>query len=352
MNFINCKTTPEVPLDIYTTRCQARLAPFVTEDGNTRIFRFGAKKNPGAAISRALHYFRFNLNTLWRLFRTRPGTVIYFESISAFPAFVYKRCINRRSRLFIHYHEYMTPQEYEGGMRMVKWFHRLERRLYKQASWISHTNAGRMERFVTDLEDVPIPNRHILPNYPPKSWLSDHRRSSGQTIRAVYIGSLSLDTMYTREFAGWVLGQQGRVRWDIYSFNITPEAAAFIGSLPPHLVKLHPAVNYPDIPGVLKQYDLGIILYTGHIPNWVDNAPNKLFEYLACGLDVWVPLNMTGSLPYVTRGTWPKVSAVDFTRLDRLDPVAVMDKTALTWSQPSFFCEEIYPPLWNRMVNQ
>jgi hypothetical protein len=354
MNFINCKSAaaPEALLDIYTTRCQGSLAPFVPGAVSDRIFRFGAKKSPGSAIGRAFHYLRFNASTLWRLIRTRPGAVIYFESISAFPAFVYKKFINRRSRLFLHYHEYMTPQEYEHGMRMVRAFHRLERRLYGHASWVSHTNAGRMQRFVNDLNNIPVPNRNILPNYPPKSWQSGHKKSTGRPLKVVYIGSLSLDTMYTREFATWVVAQQGRVRWDIYSQNVVPEAAAFVQTLPPHLVRLHPAVNYADIPDILKQYELGVILYTGHIPNWVDVAPNKLFEYLACGLDVWLPMNMTGSLAYVTSDTYPKVTAVDFSRLDRLDPDAVIDKTGLTYSQPAFYCEEIYRPLWNLIANK
>jgi hypothetical protein len=28
-------------------------------------------------------------------------------------------------------------------------------------------------------------------------------------------------------------------------------------------------------------------LYKGHIPNYIYNVPNKVYEYLACGLQVW-----------------------------------------------------------------
>lgn len=54
---------------------------------------------------------------------------------------------------------------------------------------------------------------------------------------------------------------------------------------------LDSGINYSDLPGVIRAYDVGVILYNGHIANYVFNAPNKLFEYLACGLDVWSPSN-------------------------------------------------------------
>ena len=37
----------------------------------------------------------------------------------------------------------------------------------------------------------------------------------------------------------------------------------------------------------MADYHIGLTLYNGHIPNFVYNVPNKVFEYLACGLDVW-----------------------------------------------------------------
>jgi len=348
MNFINCKadTGTDAALDVYATWCTAGINLFAARDANTRIFRYGAKTKPIGAFARAWHYWRFYLLTLLRLLLTRPATVIYFESISAFPACIYKLVINRKARIFIHYHEYMTPQEYAGGMRLVQLFHRLEKKIYGRASWISHTNADRMQRFVQDMDGIAIPNRHILPNYPPKSWWTPPGSSSSKPVRAVYVGSLSLDTMYTREFAAWVISRQGEIVWDIYSLNITPEAADFIRSLPGGLVNLNPGVNYDRLPQILGKYDLGVILYTGHVPNWIYNAPNKLFEYLSAGLDVWVSNVMTGSLPYVTGTTYPRVLAVDFSQLDKFDLHRALDKSGLSLSQPAWYSEEVYRPLW------
>jgi hypothetical protein len=40
------------------------------------------------------------------------------------------------------------------------------------------------------------------------------------------------------------------------------------------------------LPEELIKHDIGLVLYKGHIPNYVYNVPNKVFEYLDCGLSV------------------------------------------------------------------
>ena len=51
-------------------------------------------------------------------------------------------------------------------------------------------------------------------------------------------------------------------------------------------VKIYDEVNYFDLPKFLINYDYGVVLYKGHIPNYIYNVPNKVFEYLSCGLNV------------------------------------------------------------------
>ena len=50
-------------------------------------------------------------------------------------------------------------------------------------------------------------------------------------------------------------------------------------------------INYDNLPTTLNKYQVGVILYKGHIPNYVYNAPNKLFEYLAAFLMFGIPNN-------------------------------------------------------------
>jgi hypothetical protein len=96
---------------------------------------------------------------------------------------------------------------------------------------------------------------------------------------------------------------------------------------------------------------MGLILYKGHIPNWIDNAPNKLFEYFSSGLDVWLPFQMTGSLPYVTKGTYPRVMALDFEKMEEADLFAMTDNSGLVFKPSSFYSEQVYAPLWEKLLN-
>ena len=61
-----------------------------------------------------------------------------------------------------------------------------------------------------------------------------------------------------------------------------------------HNINFRGAISQSDFPLIISQYQIGLVLYKGHIPNYIYNAPNKLFEYLACGLDVWYPICMKG----------------------------------------------------------
>lgn len=353
MNFINCADgdPASLQLDVYTTWCYAGIRSYQTPRAMVTIHRMGAKRKQTSFIGRAWHYWRFYSLTLWLLIRTRPFAVLYFETLSALPALLYKKYFSRKSKLFIHYHEYMTPKEYVGGMRLVKWFHKLEKKIYGEASGISHTNAARMQRFVGDMNGVILPEKFIFPNYPPRSWSRVGKNSIPKgELKTVYIGAFSLDTMYVKEFADWIVAHQGAVSWDIYSLNITAEARAFVKSLPGGWVKIHPGIEYNDLPDILAKYDVGLILYTGHVPNWIDNAPNKLFEYWNAGLDVWFPEKMSGGLSYVTTTTYPKVVAVDFQKLKYFDWKIAVHRSGLEYASSPYFCEDVYRPLWKLLL--
>lgn len=352
MNFIHCAAGEpgSFQLDVYTTHCCAGIRSYQPSSPSVAIHRLGAKSKQTSFAGRAWHYWRFYCLTLWLLVRTRPAAVLYFETFSAFPAVLYKKYVSPKSSLLIHYHEYITPQEYKDGMRLLRWFHRLERKIYGRAAWISHTNTARLRRFAADMHGVAMPENHVFPNYPPRGWARPVKSPPVTALKTVYIGAFSLDTMYVREYAAWVLAQKGAVTWDIYSLNITGDARAFILGLPGDWVKLHPGIEYDDLPDTLVKYDVGLILYTGHIPNWVDNAPNKLFEYWSAGLDVWFSAKMTGSLPFVTTTTYPRVLAVDFEKLAQFDWRTAVDRAGLQYAASPYFCEDVCRPLWNALL--
>jgi hypothetical protein len=353
LNFLADPKTTGFGVRVFTLRAGNGVRPFIAPAANIRISRPGSAGKKG--IFAYLNYGLFHAGTLLQLIKWRPDTVLYYETLSSFPALFYKKFINRRASLFIHYHEYASPKEYREGMVLARWFHRLEKKVYPLAAGISHTNAERIALFKNDLEGIMLPSLYVLPNYPPASWRSAGRErkldagAGAAKIKIIYVGAISLDTMYTKELAQWVAQQEGRVLWDIYSDNFTPEARTYLESFDKNLIHFRKGVDYDTLPGILPAYDIGVILYNGHIPNYIYNAPNKLFEYMACGLDIWFPDVMLGCYPFVTTGTYPKTIAVDFSRLSHWDLPGALDHTGLQYAPSAHYAEDVLPDLLQKM---
>ncbi len=70
------------------------------------------------------------------------------------------------------------------------------------------------------------------------------------------------------------------------------------------LVRWKGPADYGDLPKILQEYQVGLIMYKGADDNTSYSAPNKLFEYLVCGLDVWYPLELKGTYEYDS-SSWP-----------------------------------------------
>ena len=115
------------------------------------------------------------------------------------------------------------------------------------------------------------------------------------------------------------------------------------------MIHIREGISYEELPNVLRKYDVGVVLYNGHIPNYVNNAPNKLFEYLACGLDVWFPEVMTGSMDYVNKNGSPRVLSIDFNNLNKFDMAAAIERQG-SESKYLFFCEEALKPLIDKLT--
>jgi hypothetical protein len=256
-----------------------------------------------------------------------------------------------KPRVFVHYHEYVSPEEYMNGMKLVRYFHLLERNLYPLCEWVSHTNEKRLSLFEYDENLAPGRRHHVLPNYPPKGWKNLPHKHIEYPLRVVYVGALSNETMYVREFADWVKAQNGLVIWHIYSSNADQATIDLIQSYEDSIIQLKEAVNYYQLPEVLLKYQLGVILYRGHIPNYVYNAPNKLFEYLTCGLDVCFPSVMSGCYPYVERSSAPLVFPVDFDQLENFKLDAVFEGRTVNSSRDvRFYAENIYQKLVDALL--
>ena len=348
-NFIRFLEKKAVAKQVYilSTRNQSSgVNEFVSHSSHIKIVRVGKPDKKSNAVTRTINYAVFYVGCLWKLITKKPSAILYFETMSSFPAYIYKRFFNSKVKVMVHYHEYTAPEEYNDSMVLNKFFYRYEKWIYARTTWVSHTNAWRMKQFMHDISPVSIAGQaHILPNYPPANWKHSSKEKIILPLKVIYAGALSMKTMFTKEFAEWVVRQNGLVIWDIYSLNITSDAKAFLESISSEWISLKKGVDYAALPEVLQKYDVGVILYKGHIDNYVYNAPNKLFEYWACGLDIWFPKIMTGSLPYITQGVYPKVMAVDFEDLSKLDLSSAIDRSGLSYSPSAFYAEDTFNEL-------
>ncbi len=336
---------------VFTTQPALQLLrPFRLPSDRVKLVRIARSATTLGPLVRYWNYLVFFSWSLLLLIWHRPDRILYLETISSWPAYIYKRFFKTSCEILIHYHEYTTPEEYRNGMKLTRYFHQRERWLYPRATWVSQTNLFRMDRFKKDLSPDEIGNGQILPNYPPREWETTARQELALPLRIVYVGALSITTMYAEAFAGWVAGQQGKVSWDIYSFNLTSDVEDFLNNLGCPWIKLKGGVEYDQLPAILKEYDMGVILYTGHIPNYVYNAPNKLFEYLACGLRVLLPSVMLGSLPYCTETTYPEVIALDFESLDTIRAERFISAASKPLRQSGYFCDTALAPLVNKLT--
>lgn len=306
-----------------------------------------------SASKRLLSYLRYNLGALFFALRFRPDVILYYETISAWVPWVLKRFFFRKAPVFIHYHEYMSPAEYAGGMFLNRYFHRLEQLLYPRAAHISHTNAYRMKLFRQDEGLAESGKLQILPNYPPESWRNAAAAPATRPgIGFLYVGSLNFTDFFLASFIDWVEQQEGQVYFDIYCLSDDFRLSEYLETYKIRFTTFMGNAPYDRLPEIMRSYQVGVILYNSTAENTVYSAPNKLFEYSACGLDVWFPDTLEGAKPYIRDASYPKIIPVDYTSLASKHHGVYTDRSGLKYSPLDFYCENVYSSFIKRLFSK
>lgn len=312
-----------------------------------KIIRFGNSSTTSNGINFNLYlsYLFYNSIGTLRAICISPFSVFYYETLSAFPALCIKFW-KSRVKLFIHYHEYMTASEYNSGSFYQRILHSLERKMYKQALWISQTNEQRLDFFLNDHGVKDISNFKIAPNYPPKSWLGkskeEKRPDRSQILKMVYVGyGLNNSTMYSDEIIAWVL-ENNEIQLDFYLFKIPDYEKTYLQKLAANHINFYNSVAYVNLPNVLKRYDIGLVLYKATTFNYKYNVPNKFYEYLACHLDVWFPKEMVSPKQYVTHNTYPQVLELNFENLHSFNWKERLRSSSLSFKPFDINYESLY----------
>lgn len=311
---------------------------------------------------RFLGYLYFNFVTFISLLVQRPQVILYYETYSSFPPYLLHRFFGVKSRIFAHYHEYISPAQYKTEMKLFRVFHQKEPYIYERAEWISQTNVDRLDLFQKDHASLDFGNKlQTMPNFPPQNWIHIAKQQQQgpakkmpikAPLKLVYVGSLSTTHMYSIELFRWIKAQKGKITLDIYSINLKPDIRDFLKELDCPFIRMMGGIQYDHIPFELSKYDVGLVIYKGHSPNYIYNAPNKLFEYLACGLDVWFSSDLVSSKPYVREDCYPKIVEVDFQDLMNFDWYKAIDRSGLTEVPTPYYCEQVYKALADRITHE
>ncbi|MDH7463670.1 hypothetical protein QEG73_20385 [Chitinophagaceae bacterium 26-R-25] len=324
---------------------------FEIDNKRINIIRVADVSTDKSRLKRYYAYYNFYRTTYKALNKIKPENVLYFDAISSIGAYWYfKKNPGTRSKLYIHYHEYMSPQEIAGATGVMKWVFEREKELYPIAKWISQTNEERLNFFVNDNSLQQDARFHIMPNWPLKKWSNFIRtdRTIDRPLKFVYVGALSMETLYVKEFAEWVLAQKGKVTWDVFSQQQASDVRAYFKDLNSPYINFRGHCKYEDLPQALEAYHVGVILYKGHIPNYIYNAPNKLFEYHVCGLDCWFPNQMKTSMKLTTHGTYPRIAGIDFEHLAEVsNPESLVCRESLSYELFEFYAEKACEELIN-----
>jgi hypothetical protein len=293
-------------------------------------------------------YLVFYLSVFFSLIRFKPDKIIYFETLSALPCIWYK-ILRKGVSIFVHYHEIVTLEELNNGRALNKFINNIESKHYHSYEWISQTNQTRLNIF-TDQYNMSEKHEslHVMPNYPPKSWLnlSHQQREDNEIIKLIHIGSLSLQGMYLQEVLD-CFGSKPQYSIDFYSHNFSKEIKEAIQLH--NNCNIHGAIDYQDIPKLKGLYDVGLVLYKGLSLNFTYNAPNKIFEYLALDLDVWCSHKLITAKKYERLDCYPKMLIVNFESLKKFNIDKALDKEGLNYEQSPYICEPVYKKLLNTL---
>jgi hypothetical protein len=322
MNFIfdALEENPDLKILVFTTKnTTLYTTPYFP---NTKVYHFGTISS--SPFKRYASYFWFNLMSSIVLLMNRVDKITVFETLSIFPLWLISN-IYKSHKGHIHFHEYMSEPERKASSLYVQGLFKLEDKLLKKYP-CSHTNEDRKQFFINDKLFLNSDRVEVRPNMPPKSWWKNFgqfkKKSSDAIIKLVYVGACDNQTMYVKEVLDWVSSNAQQLELTIISHQLTNQTKDLIATYETTAIKVMEPIDYYELPKELVKYHVGLVLYKGHIPNFVYNVPNKVFEYLACGLGVLASDQLTS----IVNLNHKEIRAVDFSNLQNQVLQEYLDK--------------------------
>jgi hypothetical protein len=312
LNFIfdALEENPKQKIIVFTTKNTTSYK--IPDFPNTIIYRFGTiSSNP---VKRYASYVWFNLMSTVVLLMHRVDKITVFETLSIYPLWLSSNFF-KSMKGHIHFHEYISEKERSESSAYLKVLFKLEDQLLKKFP-CSQTNEDRKQLFLSDKPFLKSEMVEIRPNMPPKFWWKNYgqfkKNNFTGKVRFVFVGACDNRTMYVKEVLDWVHANQDLLELTIISQQLDKQTKDLIALYDTKAIKVMEPIDYYDLPKELVKYDIGIVLYKGHTPNVVYSVPNKVFEYLSCGLQVIVDQKLRTTIKLGIE----QIQIVDFKSLD------------------------------------
>ena len=106
---------------------------------------------------------------------------------------------------------------------------------------------------------------------------------------------------------------------------------------------INEGIEYFEIPKILKNYHVGVVLYKAVTLNYKYNSPNKIFEYLACGLDVWISDKLLSVKHYINEQNKNRILQLN---MEKIQDFCWQDKSFIHYDDDfsnSYYYENVYP---------
>jgi hypothetical protein len=340
-------------ISVWTTRNSKGISDW--ECNRLSIERPNFPRATGGLLRRVVGCGCWHLRVAWRLARLKPDIVVSVEPHSALAVWIYRQVFRGKATLFIHHHEYYSPDDLlMPGNRTLRPMQSLERKdLFPSAVWVSQTNVDRLRMLREWNPGIQDGAARVFPNYPPQAWIDKvaavpENAAEDPKLRLIYVGSASLEDTFICEIAHWVALHPAQVSLHVCGNNIRADVWEQLRSLKAGNISLDErGADYADLPGLLPAYDVGLILYKGNTLNFVYNVPNKAIEYLACGLEVWYPMEMEGMRSFQRQHPERSLREMDFKNLPAEVPRKVKAKPGA--GPFPFTCETAMAPMVDAM---
>lgn len=153
----------------------------------------------------------------------------------------------------------------------------LLRFVIRRFGWVSQVTPKRAELFSKRFN---VQCRNLF-NFPSAGFASNIPENvANDKLKIVYVGSCNPVSIQVSTLK--MLSKSNGVELSVLPTN--SEGLDYIAGLDG--VQILRRVPYSKLPNLLGQFDVGLVLYNGHSENMRYGVPNKLIEYLRCGLHV------------------------------------------------------------------